>query len=451
MQNFQAAHQSLKTLDKKTLEYVLNDPVYFFHLVKHKRPFNYQEDLLRADRDVIFKAGRQVGKSTVAGVSALHTAYTVPKSCTVIFSAAQRQSTLMFREIRTMIRENAWLEHHLVSNSSTSLEFDHGGVIYALPAPNEGASIRGFSPNKIILEEMAFMKDTAIDAIMPMKVSTGAQVIAISSPFGQRGAFYTMWTKSNMIKLDVPTRLNPLVKQSYLDEERKRMTIGTYKREYEGVFDAQEGGYFPSDLILNCVNDQFKHSKDTHTYFLGVDCARQGADETVYTVTAFDGVNYQVVEIQNQPKNYMNEVVGRIKYLHDIYNFKRIYVDTLGLGSVMDMFREMPEVPIEHVPFTQVNKEKLYPNCKHLMEQGRLKYLTNDKLLNQMSELQCIFSSNGHMSFHHPDNGFDDYPDSLVLSVYANYAEGDQEVRALDIGIDFTGSLNQQFDQRGLW
>jgi len=425
--------------------------VYFFHLVKHKRPFNYQEDLLRADRDIIFKAGRQVGKSTVAGVSALYTAYTTPKSCVVIFSHAQRQSSLMFSEIRSMIRDNAWLEHHLISNSATYLEFDHGSKIYALPAPNEGASIRGFSPTKIILEEMAFMKDSAVDAIMPMKASTGAQVIAISSPFGQRGAFYDLWTRSKMIKLDVPTRRNPLVKASFLAEERERMTLSTYMREYEGVFDAQEGGYFPSDLILNCINDAPVHSKETHTYFLGVDCARQGADETVYTVTAFDGQNYHVVEIQNQPKNYMNEVVGRIKYLHDIYNFKKIYVDTLGLGAAMDMFREMPEIPIENMPFTQVNKEKLYPNCKHLMEQGRLKYIRNEKLINQMMELQCIFSSNGHMSFHHPDNGFDDYPDSLVLSVFANYTEGSQEIRLLDSGINIRGVYDADTMNGGLW
>jgi hypothetical protein len=63
------------------------------------------------------------------------------------------------------------------------------------------------------------------------------------------------------------------------------------------------------------------------------------------------------------------------------------------------------------------NKEEMYKSLKLLMEQKKIKYPNHEKLIRQLSDLQYEFTENGHLKLHHPENGHDDYPDSLVLAV----------------------------------
>lgn len=444
-------HKELENLNYEQLIELTLDPVAFFAITQQREAYNYQKEFLRVDtQDVIFNSGRQVGKSTVAAVKALHRAITTPNSVIVIFSPAQRQSNLMFKAIRSMIVGNPCLDFYLTANSATYLEFKNGSVIYSLPSPAEGASIRGFSPNLIIIDEAAYMKDSAINAIIPMRAATSAQLIMLSTPFGRRGEFYKSWNNSRAVKIKVPTKLNPQVKDAFLQSEKQRMTENIYLQEYEAEFISDAGGWFPYNLVLDSVSEEIKYNADVVNYFLGVDCARQGADETVYTIVAYDNEKYKVIDIQNQAKNYMNEVIGRINYLHATYKFKKIYADTNGLGASMDIFREMPEVPLVSVGFSQTDKEALYRNLKLLMEKKRIELPKHEKLIQQLVELEYRFTSNGHISFHHPDNGHDDYPDSLALAVFAENSAPSQNYGVISEGFAFPGSgaLGTRFQTR---
>ena len=66
----------------------------------------------------------------------------------------------------------------------------------------------------------------------------------------------------------------------------------------------------------------------------------------------------------------------------------------------------------------------MYKNLKLLMEQKKLFIPKHDKLIMQLTDLQYQFTEAGHLKIHHPENGHDDYPDSLALSVINTITRG---------------------------
>lgn len=438
LKTLQKKHEELEDYTPEELSDTVYEPRVFFALTQQRQPFEYQNEILKIqDKDVIILAGRQVGKSTLTAVYTLHHVLTRDRRCALIISPSQRQSNLMFKTIRNMISSCEWLEAEVLSNSATCIEFKNGSTIYSLPAPNEGTTIRGFSPTLIVLEEAAHIKEGVIDAITPMRIATKAPLWMLSSPYGQRGFFYKAWNEhKTAVKIRIPTSANPLVTKEMLAQERTRMTESTYLQEYEAEFVSDEGGYIPRQLIIDAVEDTLLHDKTKDVYYMGLDCARQGRDETVYTIAAYDGHNYKIVELLSEEKSYMNEVTGRIKHLHSIWNFKKIFVDTQGLGAFTDFFRELPSIPLVNVPFTMQSKMRLYPNMKKLFEDKRIKIPRHEKLMQQTAEVQVKYLSNG-MTFHHPDGGFDDWADSLALAVYNEADAPAQNYTQLSRGFTF--------------
>ena len=380
---------------------------------------------------IAFRSGRQVGKTTTTAIKAIHHAINGNNRQVLILSPTMRQSSLMFRKIRAYC-QHPMIKEKIVSESQTMIIFDNHSEIHSLPGNNPD-TVRGFSPTLLIIDEAAFVKDDVYVAVEPSLAATNGQMILISTPFGKRGRFYQAFGDDTFEKYHVRSIDSPLITESFLSGQISSKTELEYKQEYEGEFLEEQDTYFPRELVLNCIQEyeMTDGPRDHCNYYLGVDCARYGLDETVYIIVelGIEGIA-KVMFTHATAKKPLTDIIGRVKSLHEKWDFSGIYIDSSGLGggavdSLIGAGLPIKNIKIgrdpakyaDSVQFTIINKEEIYKNLKLLMEQGKIYFPKIDKLIHQLCELQYEFTEAGHLKLHHPENGHDDWPDSLALAV----------------------------------
>src|SRR5215218_8958551 len=93
----------------------------------------WQRDVLTTPaRDILLLCARQTGKSTVAGLLALHQAVYVPGSLSLVVSPSERQSKRLLRTVRRHYGAVRALAPAITEGQLT-LELRNGSEIHALP------------------------------------------------------------------------------------------------------------------------------------------------------------------------------------------------------------------------------------------------------------------------------------------------------------------------------
>lgn len=167
---------------------------------------------------------------------------------------------------------------------------------------------------------------------------------------------------------------------------------------------------------------------ESNTYILGVDFARLGGDETALVILEqpYNSNDVFIAYIETMTKKHLNEVIGRVLYLHSIIGFKKVYCDVTGLGAgPVDVLAEKMGGIIEGITFTQSTKADMFYNLKLLMQQNKLKIPdyrnkteTNiKKLFYQFLAITQTFGTSSELpKFSHEKGSHDDLICSLALA-----------------------------------
>jgi len=163
------------------------DPVAF----AHGRGFvaeSWQSDLMRTTaRRVLVPCARQVGKTETVSYKALHTAINTPKRDTLIISPTQRQSDEFLLRVAGIYRGMSEAPR-LKRDNQSEMVLSNGARVISLPGSEGG--IRGFANIKLlVIDEAARVEDDVFASVLPMVGSDG-QIVALSTPWGQRGWFW---------------------------------------------------------------------------------------------------------------------------------------------------------------------------------------------------------------------------------------------------------------------
>jgi hypothetical protein len=217
----------------------------------------WQADLLRSTSDrVLLNCSRQSGKSTIAGVVALHRALCRPGSLVLILAPSERQAKETFSKVAVFYRllgKTVATDSHrkmgmVLSNSSR---------IEALPGTEK--TIRGFSGvDLLILDEASRVPDELYQAVRPMLAVSGGTLMMLSTPFGRRGVYFTAWEHGgdSWERYEVPASMCPRITPEFLEEERKALPGFVFRAEYECSFEDTEDQLFPTDLIHAAVSNK---------------------------------------------------------------------------------------------------------------------------------------------------------------------------------------------------
>jgi hypothetical protein len=217
---------------------------------------------------------------------------------------------------------------------------------------------------------------------------------------------------------------------SYLSQEKARMTELQYAQQYLAQFLEEQGQLFSDELIKRCqclvrqvVNPPLVVGSGD--YFLGVDVARMGGDETTFEVLERRGALFYHIESIVHKYTLTTETIDKIVDLERKYAFKTVYIDDGGLGvAVFDQLLTIDETKGKVVAINNASrsldrdgkrkrkllKEDLYMNLKRMMESGHIQLLNDPEVFLSLKSI---------IIEHSPKNS-----DVRIYGRYSHIAEG---------------------------
>lgn len=374
---------------------------------------DWQKDVLNTDGNLCLRSGRQVGKSTVVSILAGKYASENSNKTVIIISAVERQAYLLFEKVLS------YMEHEfprLIKKgkdrpTKTRIKLNNGSVIYCLPTGLTGYGIRGFTIDLLIADEAAFIPEAVFTAITPAlatRARHGARIILLSTPFGKQGYFYRCFNDDTFTKFHVSSEECPRIDKDFLAQEKERMTKLQYTQEYLGEFIDELRQFFPDELIKSCMKRKRQDFVKGRNYYLGVDLARMGDDETTFEIGYYE--DEKVIHTDNQitKRTFLNESTKHIEKLHNIYDFRKIFIDDEGIGvGVYDHLMDNDRVKDVLIGInnskrvldkhdkqrTRLLKEHLYNNLLRLMETGKIELLDDDDVFMSLKSVQYEYTS----------------------------------------------------------
>jgi phage terminase large subunit-like protein len=419
-------------------------PSKFSEVMLGHKLFKYNADYADSnERFLIYRSGRQAGKTMTTAVKTIHWSFFAPilsqdarekkEGIVIIAAPTQNQASIMFDRIRTLVSNSKFLSKYIVRSTQTELWvqwLNKGGItkIYVRATGETGTGLRGYSPHVIIADECAFIKRSIMIAFLPSGMATNANVWLTSTPFGKQGFFYEacmnarprmedgLWKEFHVRSIDNPK----IAEDPLFVEQVRQLSQEEYTQEVEGDFLDIGDALIPYDLLMSAYGRKWRPVGNTR-YFMGVDVARSGKDETVFMIIEVDDDNnIRVIEYQKESQSNLVDVVGKMGELLQKYPFETIFIDETGLGGgVVDLARKR-EYPVRGVMFSLKEKGNMFSNVRMIFENKKIVVPQDDKkVLYQLSYLKRAYSEDGRLKIKTEDGAKDDHADALALACFA--------------------------------
>jgi hypothetical protein len=380
----------------------------------------WQNDVLQTTGNIALCSGRQVGKSTVISIKAGEFAIKYPDKTILIIASVERQALLLFEKVLSYIHDNhrSFIKKGKDKPTKHTLRLTNGSVIHCLPTGISGYGIRGYTIDQLYADEAHFIPEEVWAAVTPMLATTGGDIILLSTPHGREGYFYRCFSDDSFTSFHVSSEECDRIPKDFLQREKERMSKRQYAQEYLGEFVSDLMQFFPDELITATMKTK---RRDRHwperEYFLGVDVARMGEDESTFEVidrTKRDHLKH--IENIITRKTLTTMTTKEILRLDGIYKFKKIYIDDGGMGvGVFDQLLEEESTrrkvvainnaarSIEHQSQKKdgdprrkrLLKEDLYNNLLRLMEREEITLLDDPEIFQSLKSVQYEYVEKG--------------------------------------------------------
>ena len=232
------------------------DPVIFAREALSFEPDGWQEQALRWNgKRLLLNCCRQSGKSTTAGILALHRGLFYPGSLILLVSPSLRQSSELFRKVIesfSLLKE----QPKRTENNKLSLTLENKSRIVSLPSTE--ATVRGFSGADLIIEdEAARVSDELYYSIRPMLAVSGGRIILMSTPFGKRGHFFHEYTEGGEAweRIKITAHDCPRITEEFLKEELAALGEWWYKQEYFCEFTETVDSLFTYEQVTGALSE----------------------------------------------------------------------------------------------------------------------------------------------------------------------------------------------------
>ena len=226
-------------------------------------------------------------------------------------------------------------------------------------SPKESVNFQGFhSPNILIVyDESPGVRHEIVEGAEGLLSSGDAHVLHIGNPTKSSGHFYSMFngkeakdyypihisafSSPNFTGEKVPQHVrDSLIKKRWVEAVSRKwgITSPLYKSRVLGDFpDESENQLIPLSLCEEAVYREINMPANTPRE-LGIDVARFGDDETVFTIRK----GLLIEKIINVRSRDTMEVTGQACNLMDEYEIEIVKVDAIGIGAgVEDRLKEL--------------------------------------------------------------------------------------------------------------
>jgi Terminase large subunit, T4likevirus-type, N-terminal len=460
-------------ISRADVAHSLQNPAKFAEILCREPLWEHQRAVVCSPaRFRTITAGRQSGKSRTVAVTALHQAYTKPRSTTLIISAGEVSAQRLLGEAATL-SASPLLTGSVVDETKSSVSLSNGSVIMSVPASQR--QIRGWAVDLLILDEAGFIDPNLWRAAEPTIIARpGSRVILCSSPWGGADHFFRQLWQRGMDRPDAmyqswhwPSSISPLVDAALLEEIRKRETDEYFRREYLAEWTDASGQFFSEGEISDAIGDYplldletmrrrlpWNHEARDHdrvfTACAGIDWGFAQDAQAIVLVSALDdgGLNdgdalrYFVPFLEARFRCSYADWIGRVTELATWWHLPVIASETNGVGAfpTEDLQRKAREARTRSmiVPvWTDVRRKmSMFGKVKTLLQQGLLTLPREPELLKQLRALEFEQLQGGSMRISVPERaGHDDLAMALGQAVSCVRprvrAEGEVPRRAL--------------------
>src|SRR3990167_5643700 len=399
----------------------------------------WQQDFLDCKGDRVLCTGRQVGKSVICAMDAAETAIDQPNEVTLMIAPTERQAYALFEKTLNylVLKYPKRIKKGRDKPTQTKINLTNNHKIFCLPTGISGIGIRFLTIKNLYADEASRIPNEVWTAVTPMLLTTGGKSTYLSTPAGAEGYFadvvenragafnsFTRFTVSseevinNREICETWTLIQKEKALDYLARERLRLSKLQYAQEYLGQIVADLKQFFPNELIRSVqnllrgntpLNPPFLSSNPLGDFYLGVDIARMGEDDTVlFTLEKKNNRRLEQKEMEITRKAYLTETITRIKAADMKYNYRKIYIDDGGMGVgvfdplLMDEQTRRKVVAINNAsrPIDKetgkrkILKEDLYNNLRVLMEQGKISlFEKDDEVFLSLSSVQAEYDN----------------------------------------------------------
>lgn len=423
---------------------------------------DWQEKVYFSDSpQICIRAGRQVGKTTIIAAKALKNALSEKGHIVLIVSRAHRQSNYLFNMILDFVREMK-LKIPDRDITQTKIIFPNSSRVYSLPSGWSGAGIRGMTVNTLIIDEAAYVPDDVLVACEPMLAAVAKpQLILLSTPIGPEGFFYKACHDDEFERFYIPSTKCHRIKEEWLKKKAKSMSKAEFRREYLGEFVDVADGMIDLDLLKAQtikISEGWKVRSGAY-YFLGVDVARFGKDDSVLALCEwYNGLAYIVRVDIIKGKRRTTDLVGRIVKMCKEVPIKKIIVDETGVGGgPVDMLVEQlgsrKVLGVNNASRgidtdaegrrKKIIKEDLYSNLIRMLEQKQL-WLDDDiNILRSLRQVRYEYTQKGNLRIFGADH---DIAEAIVRAVFPFILSKPKRLYAFGIGEKYFSSAHELFD-----
>ncbi len=387
---------------------------------------DWQKDYINTDpnQDCFLLTGRQSGKTTAMSIKAVELCMKHYKKgeFVLINSITEKQAYHMLAKASVYAHEfydKDIIQKGELKQTKHRLMFKNGSGILCYAAGETGEGLRGLTIKKLMPDEGSRMSEEYFIATSPMLSVIGGSTDIASTPAGKlhkdgsEKYFYKCSKDKKFKKFYVNGEDCPRHSKEFLETEKERMSELMYAQEYMAIF---------TDDLKRLYDDQW--IKDVFTlpkpedssipsgpnsgrdYFLGVDIARLGKDDT--TFECLDGTDtdnvFQIFKEVTR-KNLITETARKIMRLDDKWDFNKIGLDDGGLGvGVLDILLENSSTADKVVGLNNAKrdidaeeghkpllKEDMYVNLLVGGENGHIHLINDDELIASFKSIQWEF------------------------------------------------------------
>lgn len=390
-----------------------------------------QEVIDDLSKYILICKGRQIGGTTTLAEKAKNRMKD-KKTSILVGSITEEQAKLVILMVKNLFTgpDKKLLAKGTGKNTLTQITLTNGSILRSRPVGVMGDAFRGFTADINWFNEASKWPELAFISIMPTLMTTGGDIWMDSTPFGKyidrttKKTFFfkcfenldERWkiyykTSPEVIKerelTEEWTKEKREASLKFLEDQEQTISKLEFSQEYLGLFMDEVNQWFSDDLIRECMTEKRPGSIPGGIYYLGVDVARMGEDESTFEIFERRGEHLYQVENQITTKTKLPQTFEHIKGLHKLYNFKKIFIDAEGIGvGVFDWL--MTDDNTKRVTEAIYNSEQIiskdgktkklkktlkYSHFKMMMETGKIHLLNEESIFQSFKSTQFAYTN----------------------------------------------------------
>lgn len=430
--------------DLETIRAARGDAGLFAELLLGAPLWPHQLEVVRSPaRYRVICAGRQVGKSRLLAVLALHQAFSRPGSLTLLVSAGDTASKRLLADIASLAQASPLLAGSVVDETSQVVTLSNGSTIRSVPA--SAAQIRGWATDLLVIDEAAFIDPEIWRSAEPSVIArAGSRVVLSSSPWGAPDHFFRVsWNGGMTAPSDQveswhwPSSVSPLVDAELLEQIRERETPAYFEREFLALWTDSSGAYFSTAEIDSAIGDYELIDPDVDPVGAqrvggvsgGVDWGGRRDAHALTVIAALPELDdrgrrmYWAPWVEERFALGFDDWIDRLVSIGGAYDFQALISEENGVGQMPSsvLGRAFYNVGragvVEGVTTTARLKETGFGFVRLLMAQRRLRLPRHPSLLRQLSALEYEQLESGLLRISVPERaGHDDLAMSFMLA-----------------------------------